>query len=146
MKKSFRIILGLIALVLVSITACKKYSEGPMLSLRSKKARLAGDWKLDKVTKNGADVSSQFISANATETYTYDKDGTWKYVYTSGTISLNFTGKWEFVYKKENLKSTIDGSTDPDGDTVTIVRLKNKEFWTEQKSGSDTYRFEYVPK
>ena len=146
MKRALNITLILSAIAMIFVTSCKKYPEGPALSLRSKKARLAGDWKLDKVFKNGTDVTSLFVQTGVDETFTYNKDGTWKYNYVSGTITLAFTGKWEFVDKKENLKSMIDGSTDPDGDTVSIAKLKNKEFWTEEKSGTDTYQYQYVPK
>lgn len=40
-------------LVILTIGACKKYEEGPAISLRSKEKRLCQTWKLVSWTENG---------------------------------------------------------------------------------------------
>ena|ERR1051326_738628 len=146
MKKAIKITLGLAVMAMVVMTACSKYPEGPKLSLRSKTSRLAGDWKLSKYLKNGTDITSQVLGSGDMMTVSITKDGKWTSSYTSGSFTFTSNGTWEFVEKKEKLKMVTDGSTDTDGDTTTIVKLKNKEFWTEDTQGSDTYQTQYEPK
>lgn len=105
------------------------YEDGPAISLRSKKARLAGSWKVSKYTDHGVDLTSFF----STYVITYDKDGVWNSSY--GT--LTDAGTWEFVDKKENLKTVVTGSSDTDGDTVVITMLKNKELHFKSKDGTE---------
>jgi hypothetical protein len=42
-------------LATILLVACKKYEEGPTLSLRSKTARVAGNWTLESYTVDGQD-------------------------------------------------------------------------------------------
>ena len=58
MKKGIKILASLI-LVISILTDCKKYDEGPLISLRTKKARLAGDWKIEKILYDGGDSTAQ---------------------------------------------------------------------------------------
>jgi hypothetical protein len=146
MKNTIKITLSLVAMAMILVTACKKYPEGPGFSLRSKKSRLAGEWKFDKMLKNGTDITTQVMGSGDSQTMTIDKDGKWTSVYTSGSVSFTSTGTWEFVDSKENLKMVTDGSNDTDGDTSAIVKLKNNALWTEDTYGSDTYQSQYVPK
>src|ERR1051326_8081433 len=127
MKKAIKITLGLAVMAMVEMTACSKYPEGPKLSLRSKTSRLAGDWKLSKYLKNGTDITSQVLGSGDMMTVSITKDGKWTSSYTSGSFTFTSNGTWEFVEKKEKLKMVTDGSTDTDGDTTTIVKLKRSE-------------------
>jgi hypothetical protein len=140
MKTTLKVFALLAVLGGLVLAACKKYEEGPALSLRTKKSRLAGDWTLDKVFYNGQDVTSQYTSGGTTWKLTIDKGGSWTETVTSSVGTSTDKGSWEFVEKKEQLKMVTDGSTDTDGDTSTIVKLKNKELWLESKSGSNTTR------
>ena len=54
------------ALLSVTILACKKGENDPFLSLSSRKARLAGEWKLTKmdelnVSNNGTNTTCDII-------------------------------------------------------------------------------------
>lgn len=120
----------------VVVVSCGKYEDGPGLSLRSKKARLAGDWKINKYTVSGTDLTSLFTSYSLT----MEKDGNWN----ASADGFTAKGKWELVDSKENLKLVIDGSTDTDGDTLVITMLKNKEMHVKSKNGINI--IEYVAK
>ena len=106
-------------------TSCK-YEEGPNLSLRTKKARVAGEWEIEKATYSDGTVDTDFEGI----TIVFDKDGTGKNEFTgdllgtSTTVSNNF--KWEFTDSKKKLKITDE---DGDIDESTILRLTNKEMW-----------------
>ena len=105
---------------LVLLTGCKKYEEGPGLSLRSKKARVANLWKVDYAYdfKDSVIITSDF----AGETWEFSKDGNF-IERENGTVDK--TGSWEFVSDKEQIKIKFSLSTD----TYVIVKLKEKEMW-----------------
>ncbi len=140
MKTTTKVLLSIAVICGIAIASCKKYEEGPAMSLRSKKSRLAGEWSIDKIYVNGTDVTSSFLPSGTTYKTTIDKGGSWTSVMTNSTGSTTDKGTWEFVDKKENLKMVTTGSADADGDTSVIIKLKNKELWLEQKSGSNTTR------
>lgn len=128
-------ILGFLAIATIaiaSLASCGKYEEGPGFSLRSKKARLTGEWELKKLTIDGTettafDVTIEFKKDEKfTETFTFDGE----------TDTDN--GEWEFASDKENVKLTY-----ADGETMEyeIIRLTNKEFWakvTDEDQGTTT--------
>ncbi len=137
MKKLFGILAAVAIVGSVVMTSCSKYEEGPSLSLRSKKARLAGEWSISNVTLNGTDVTSLMLPSGSSYTMTIEKDGTWTSSYSASGFSSTEAGTWEFVDSKEKLKIVTTGSSDTDGDTSTIVMLKNKELKLKDVSGSD---------
>lgn len=136
--------IAIIAIGSLFLASCNKYEEGANFSLRSKKGRIAGTWHLHKVELNGSDVTSSYLPSGATLTQTIEKDGTWTSTYTISSLSNTDSGTWEFVDSKEKLKMVTNGSGDADGDTSTIVMLKNKEFKVKSVSGSNVmiYTFE----
>lgn len=115
--------LAIFALVIssLSLESCKKGDGDPFLSLRSRKARVAGDWKVSSGsgtdingsstvnwTYNGTNYSESGASTlnyGLTIEYTFDKDGTWssKQVQTTviGTLTITATrddkGTWNFT-------------------------------------------------
>jgi hypothetical protein len=44
-----------IYLIFVFLFSCKKYEDGPLVSFRTKKTRITGVWKLDKIIVNGVE-------------------------------------------------------------------------------------------
>lgn len=139
MKK--RIILTLtIALVsMFTITSCKKYEEGPGLSLRSKTARLAEDWVIEKYIYNGEDRTEEAKALFGPDFSFTIKDG--------GTYTINgdFSdeGKWELIENKEVLQLTPK-----DGEIIkyTILKLKNEELWLRYAEDGDVEDVHYMPK
>jgi hypothetical protein len=110
--------------ILLSAVSCKKYPEGPLLSLKSKKARLAGEWQLEKVIRNGNDSTAYFIAYLGSnyrliikkhEVYwvqgNFPGDGTWR-----------LDDKKEIIYFKPTSASAPESAYD-------ILRLKSRELW-----------------
>jgi len=135
MKKIITLIV-LATFIMVGVTSCKKYEEGPMLSLRSKTSRVAGDWVLDKATQDGVDITSTV----QIDYITFEKEGAYKFV--GG--GLEVIGTWSFDDKKENLIIKETGSADQQ--KFKIIKLKNKELWFDQEVGTQTLRYQWVPK
>ena len=115
----------------VSFTGCKKYEDGPALTLLTKKMRVTGDWKIEQVLVNNVDQTSAFTSfAGANYMVSIKKDGTY-------TISGNWTdnGTWKFSDDKSEF-ITLSSQTGSTEDHETILKLKNKEFWLKSTDSS----------
>lgn len=112
---------GAIALIAAgTFTGCKKYEEGPSLSLRSKKARVANEWRVEYAydLEDGEINTSDFTG----ETWEFTKKGEWierEY----GVIEKS--GTWEFISDKESIKITKPNNVD----YYNILKLKENEMW-----------------
>lgn len=91
---------------------CKKGDEDPFLSLKSRKARLEGDWKLSTGT---ATYSQPSTLTNTTTTYT---NGTFS---TTGTVfGFNVSDNGTYTLQiKINKDGTYESSTNDDGDITS---------------------------
>jgi hypothetical protein len=119
---------------MVSFNSCKKYEDGPRLSLRSKTNRLVGEWKLSKATdKNGIDVTSLFKNFLITFTETD---------YESSQNGVKGSGTWTFDDKKVNVLIKPSGTGDEE--KLFIIRLTNDEFTFEHTIGVITTRYYYI--
>ena len=118
-------VIGVSSLVLLG--SCKKYEEGPALSLSSRKARVANEWTVEYAfdIEDGEIVTSDY----AGETWEFTKDREWT-ERDNGVIDKN--GTWEFVSDKEGLQINRIGTGS--GTTIyTILKLKNKEMWLKDR-------------
>jgi hypothetical protein len=125
-----------VATTAIAFSSCKKYEEGPALSLRTKKARLAGNWEISEIKINNQTSATEGITFK----FNFKKDGSGSIglkmpLLGDSEISLGFD--WEFVNSKENLKITLKLPTGIDISAITgmvpneveIIKLTNKEFW-----------------
>jgi len=143
--KNLKKALLILVVVVMALPACKKGKDDPSISLRSRKARLTGEWKLKEGTET--DVSggsstvytytgstcsfsvggSSYTSAYS-ETITFDKKGTFEMVKTSGADLSTYKGSWYFggkakeldLKKKESVVLLITSSVETSGGTTTI--------------------------
>jgi hypothetical protein len=134
--KTKNILFGILVIA-SSLTSCKKYPDGPSISLRSRTERVANTWKMEQVMLNGSDVTSTFTNINYTETY--DKSENYSYSSTVGSGS----GKWSFENNDMQIKRQgVSGQSTLD---LTILRLKENSFWYKYTDGNDNYEFHLVP-
>ena len=112
----------------LTITSCGKYEEGPGMSLRTKKARLTGEWD----AKEYVDADGTTVQDTDDDYVTFDKDGT--YTYTSGSTSQS--GTWEFSSDKEKIKIGYTVGSTTFSTETTIIRLTNTELWTKDEDGN----------
>jgi len=135
-----------ILVVAVIITAfilgsCGKYEEGPGLSLRSKKARVTGEWEIEKIIENGKEIP---MEAGFKMTMTIDKDGTGKMTYSMGTFSMSSDLEWEFSDDKEKFRMRMKDMEEnkwDEWDEAEILKLTNKEFWMKHTETEDGETF-----
>lgn len=111
---------ALIAIVvLTTIAGCKKGENDPFLSLKSRKARISGEWKLSEgtlvntstdngfteseiTTYNGTSVSYDGDIYAYTETLTIDKEGTFEVKIVEDGEAYTVRGNWFFSGKSKD--------------------------------------------
>ncbi|MDP2174298.1 MAG: lipocalin family protein [Bacteroidota bacterium] len=124
-----KLLFPLVCLMFV-FSSCKKYEDGPGFSLRSKTARVAGEWKVEKQIENGQDLP--LTPDDKDDTWVFKKDGTYE-IQDPGNSTES--GTWVFDSKKENI--IISEKSFGISITMKILRLTNKEMWLEYSFGTD---------
>ena len=122
MKKLVSILAATLIVSTVFLSeGCKKYPDGPSVSLLSKKARIAGDWTL----KTWTDASGVSVPLTGTTwTMKIDRGGTYTSTTTFGTTTFSDAGTWTFGTGKTTVTFL---STTGGGSTIYIINeLRNK--------------------
>jgi hypothetical protein len=118
MKNTFlKITFAVMAIIgVTTVSSCKKGENDPFLSLRSRKARVTGEWKLTKGTVTETDNSGGTTNTDVTtytettsssggfttqysETLTIEKDNTFEVVIVENGVSNTIRGNWYFSGK-----------------------------------------------
>lgn len=110
---------------------CKKYEDGPMISLASKTSRISNDWRVEKAIENGNEVTGSFdkyeISLRKNETASL----TANYTFLGVVYNYNTQGTWSLEEHKEKIR--VDYEDDGADASYYILRLKEKELWVRQE-------------
>lgn len=132
--KNYITLFGMAA-VMLSTASCSKYEEGPAISLRSKKARVANTWKIESAYRNGNDVTADYDQYQLQ--MTTNGDAKLVALYTSGNFTVEYEtdGTWKFSDDKETL--VLDFNNDEADTRYQILRLKEKELWLREEGGED---------
>ncbi|MFN0030991.1 MAG: hypothetical protein ACKVOR_02415 [Flavobacteriales bacterium] len=118
-----------------TLASCNKYEDGPGISLRSRRERVANTWQVENYKVNGSDLTS--LVADYTETFTKDYD----YSYQWG--SLDGTGTWVFQNNDEEINLT--GTDDQTSRILEIEKLEEKAFWYYYMDGDDKHEIHLIP-
>ncbi len=132
----FLVLIVWCCLFMVVTQSCKKYEEGPAISLRSKKARVVNVWKAEKATEDGRDVTNDYKNI----TWEFKDDGKFIITVKDASFSLSLNGTWEFNSDKTKIITIMDGEKTES----EILRLKEKSLWVKQKEthGSTVHTIE----
>jgi len=144
-----------LVLLLMVAGGCKKYDEGPLISLRSKEARLCREWKLEKYTLNDEtfDETSSFI-------WKIEKSGIIHLTLTIDTHEETAKSEWQWADNKESIEIKpfekksglisifVDNKKDlsEEWSKFRIMKLTSKEFILEATEDNDNIRFEFIEK
>lgn len=104
------------------LSACKKGPDDPFISLRSRKARVVGDWKMKKGSNESSDQNTSNTSNNQSTSSTTYNESSYTTVshFTSGTNTQDNTSTGSYSLKISFKKDgTFDYSEEQDGDTYT---------------------------
>lgn len=156
MKKIKLLLLLTLPLVIgISFSGCKKYEEGPMLSLRTKMHRVVGSWVVEQVFEtptNGTktDRTADYKTAYANFVWTFDKEEDYAVTYNPYSIgTYNENGRWEFGGDKINILLFPDNNSNGSfiGSLWRILRLKEKELWMKTVNGNGvTVEVHFIPR
>ena len=123
------------AFAMLLLASCGKYEDGPDFTLRSKKARIAGSWTLEKYMVDGVDLTSQVSAADLAISFKYNEDGSYSEVtFISGQVVATNSGTWKLSLDKENLVVIYTNGTVY---AQKILRLTNSELWLQETYGGD---------
>jgi hypothetical protein len=127
----------LISSIFISIISCKKYEEGPCVSIFSKKQRLCGQiWTIDKVYKGTKDYTNAWTSLDPNYSITYERDGTY---YASWNYDIS-EGEWKFTSDKNYL---IRNPNSGGEFKFKIISLKSDQLRLNDEA--DTLLFWFIP-
>lgn len=138
--KFLTIALLMAASAMVTLPSCKKGTDDPVVSLRTRNDRFTNTWTLNKYEKNGL---TQDLTG-ATYIYNVISNGTLKQTVEGSIFGFPtrtiIDGTWSFLNDDEDVKIKI-GS---DETIYNINRLANKELWLKKVSGNDTYIYYFT--
>jgi len=120
-----RLLLAAAVVIMLNFNSCGKYDDGPGFSLRTKTARLVGEWEIVKIDNQRPD--GEFIAEFEDDN---DLDITYSYTNNGSTYTYSMKGEWEWDSNKENIEVEIDG----DFMDWEVKRLTNSELWFEDES------------
>ena len=125
--------LSLIAIVLSApFAACKKYPDGPSISIISRKERMANTWYVSNYYENGVDKTADFKNALQNARLIIDKSGSYSLYYKYyGVLDYNENGTWAFTNDDKDYNTYPTSST---GGVAAnsihhILKLKESELW-----------------
>ena len=116
-------------ITVLNFQSCGKYEDGPSFSLRTKKARLVGDWEVVR-------IGSQNTPSGYSIEMTFEGNGDLEFSYSYGSYSYAYNGEWEFSSDKQDIEVTFENETTD----FEILRLTNDELWFDD--GDDEWRLE----
>jgi hypothetical protein len=135
--KFLTIAILMVAALTATLSSCKKGTDDPVVSLRTRNDRFTNTWTLTKYEKNGV------IQNLSGTTYIYN-------VYSQGTLKQTIEGSifgfptrtvndgtWSFLNDDEDVKIKIG----TDETVYNINRLANKELWLKKVTGTDTHMY-----
>ncbi len=126
-KSSKNLMLAATVVIMLNFSSCGKYEDGPMFSLKTKTARLTGEWEVIEIDKEKPSDNGYKIILE------FEKDGDFSFEYSYGSYSYGAKGDWEWESDKESIEVDIDGYKME----WDILRLTNSELWFEDEDGDE---------
>lgn len=144
--------------------SCKKYEEGPSFSLKTVKARLSGEWQIEKYTVNGIDSTEliwndyRYCSTLGINSLTFAKKSVnYKTFYISGKYLYSYggSGKINLINNKNYIVFTFNylpkNTTYPTclsekNIEWKIIKLYDKAMSLEALIEPNKYRLDFIKK
>lgn len=124
-----RLIAAMGILMLLGAQGCKKYPDGPTVSLLPRSERIEGKWKATKVLFNDIDSTTAY------------KSHIWEFTRAGSVIlqisNTKYTGIWSTITNDKEFSIDYDNGT---REIYTILKLKRKEFWIRNKKTELEYQ------
>lgn len=129
-----------ILFLLVGISGCKKYQDGPWLSLATKKSRLVNTWQVNEaIDRLGLEVTAQFQGYS----FQFEGDGSAQVIFPNPIDPDTLEGTWNWMDEKEILEWVLTGDTTfflyGARASFDILRLKSGELWLADPENTKIY-------
>jgi hypothetical protein len=147
---------GILVLIVLVTYSCKKYDEGPLISLRSKEKRMSGEWDIQKFIVDGYDSTSFFNKYdNAHFIFNVDNEG--RIIISCNDNGANpkpiivLNGNWKWLNNKNDISIQFNHSTNDfkpflinNVSVWEIKKLTSKNFYLETNDNNIQYRLELI--
>jgi hypothetical protein len=125
-------LIALVAIVSLStLSACRKYEEGPNISFRSKKARITNNWRVGSAEVNGVEESSSAYWAKQKHYFRRNGDYTVTVIDPNTQEATNLNGSWKLYDGSRKIALTLRRANAGQDSVVdfNILKLYNKQMW-----------------
>ena len=141
-------IIALSTILILVVSACKKYPDGPTFTLLTKRNRLENSWVIQQVLENGLDKTTDYKNVYKDYNLIIDKKGPCSASWSTLGFAFAESASWAFNGNKTYV--IFDPSSNNNGNTSwKILKLKDKELWALDdnfnNSGNDV-DFHLIPK
>ena len=144
MKKAFIYSL-LITISFTYFIGCKKYPDGPGISLLSRKELLSNTWHLSAYYENGVDKTTDFNNVFQNAVITIAKDGSYSLKYKAfGLTDYSEIGTWRFTSDDTYFETNPTNGSGTVG-SHHILRLKESELWYMDTDSYGTKEYHLIP-
>ncbi len=135
--------LFLILAVLFFSGSCKKYPEGPTVSLRYRSERLSNIWKLASYLQAGTDKTTDYEATHRNYIWRFGQGGSYEFYGVLNGKNSSEAGEWKFANNDKDILLIPQASTD----TIiySIRMLKEKELRLTHDAGSFIEEWQLVP-
>ncbi|MDD4149350.1 MAG: DUF5004 domain-containing protein [Bacteroidales bacterium] len=133
-------VLAILSLIFI-FSACTYYEHGPVISFKSAKTRLSGEWELTDVIINDK-TDAILLEKEKNTNYTFVENGSLviKSTKTERSSVNIINGNWKF----NDIKTTIIIDIEEDyqlsiidSQEMTILRLTDEELWVSDESSTE---------
>jgi hypothetical protein len=138
---------SILLIVCVTLSACKKYPDGPGFTLLPKVLRLCHNWKTVKELKNGVDITSYVLPYIKSESFNISRDQSFSYEATATNGGyVDYTGTWSWSSDKSVVYFSYVFGPQYINRSCVILKLEEKEFWEQEvNSAGDLLEYHYAP-
>ena len=142
MKTTSKILVVAILALGVQLTSCKKYEDGPAISLKSKNKRLVGDWELEKLEGISSYEDFLYYSysdfLDGTINFSSSEKNNMEISFENGMLSYNYIMEYSDISPYDTINETdSDIYTENYFENLTISENSNYS-WS---SGGDSSSF-----
>lgn len=111
-------ILAILCFSLLALSACKKYKDGPYISIWSHKERIEGKWVVGYAEKNQQNTTSSY------------KDLVWEFTRNYAVIEITDTAKLNGIWGTMNNDKDFFIDYDNGARSIfEIIRINREQFW-----------------
>lgn len=135
-----------VTITLFILSSCKKYPDGPSISLISKTERLSNSWKIAQALENDLDKTSDYQFAFTDYNLIIEEDGDYSFSYKAlGILPVSETGKWSF--NDDKTKVIFDPSSNNNTNNEwKILKLMEEEVWLiDEENNGNTLELHLIP-